>query len=277
MLPSLTRATVAMLVVVGGLAGCGGSGKSSSSASSPPPSSSNPVPTVTSISPTTAVAGSSGLTLTVTGTNFVATSVLNWNGSPRTTTFVSATQITGEIPAADIASVGSASVTVVTPAPGGGTSAESTFTITALNPVPTLTSVSPPTATPGSGGLTLTATGTNFTATSVLNWNGSPRATTFVSATQLTAQIPSADIATGGTASVTIVTPAPGGGTSAAMTFTITAVNASVQQVAPGGTSSSSEHYHLVGTVAPPVSSTASKSEHYQLQGGLTGAGLNIR
>src|SRR5216683_791054 len=49
---------------------------------------------------------------------------------------------------------------------------------------------------------------------SVVNWNGSPRATTFVSSAQLTAQISAADIATTGTASVTVFNPTPGGGMS---------------------------------------------------------------
>src|SRR6185295_629608 len=47
------------------------------------------------------------------------------------------------------------------------------------------------------------------------------RTTTFVSSTQLTAAIPASDIATVGTANVTVVNPAPGGGTSNALTFTI--------------------------------------------------------
>src|SRR6185295_10089018 len=47
----------------------------------------------------------------------------------RTTTFVSSTQLTAAIPASDIANVGTASVTVVNPAPGGGTSNALTFTI----------------------------------------------------------------------------------------------------------------------------------------------------
>jgi hypothetical protein len=65
-----------------------------------------PVPTITSISPTSAVAGSTGFTLTVTGTNYVSgQSTVTWNGSPRTTTFVSATQLTADIPAADISAL----------------------------------------------------------------------------------------------------------------------------------------------------------------------------
>ena len=54
--------------------------------------------------------------------------------------------------------------------------------------------------------------------------NGADRTTTFVSSTRITATIPAADIATAGTASVTVYTPAPGGGTSSAQTLLISAV-----------------------------------------------------
>ena len=67
---------------------------------------------------------------------------------------------------------------------------------------------------PGGAAFTLTVNGTGFVSGSVVNWNGSPRATTFVSSTQLKAGISATDIATAGTASVTAVSPAPGGGTS---------------------------------------------------------------
>jgi hypothetical protein len=43
----------------------------------------------------------------------------------------------------------------------------------------------------------------------------------FVSATKLTAAIPATDIGVAGTVQVTVFTPAPGGGTSSAKTFTI--------------------------------------------------------
>jgi hypothetical protein len=146
----------------------------------------------------------------------------------------------------------------------------------APNPMPALSSIAPATAIPGTGAFTLKAAGSNFSSASVLDWNGSPRATTFVSATELTAQILATDIASGGSAAVTVVTPAPGGGTSAALSFVITAVNATVQQTAPGGSASASAHYQLVATVGAPVYSSAAKSAHYTMQGGLTGAALNI-
>ncbi len=67
--------------------------------------------------------------MTVNGTNFTNSSTVNWNGGARTTTFVSATRLTAAIPATDIAAAGTAAITVVTPAPGGGTSNPQTFTI----------------------------------------------------------------------------------------------------------------------------------------------------
>ncbi len=89
------------------------------------------------------------------------------------------------------------------------------------NPAPLLTAVSPTSATAGGASFTLTATGSNFLVTSAVHWNGAARPTTFVSATQLTATIPASDVATAGTAQVTVVNPAPGGGTSSAIAFTI--------------------------------------------------------
>ena len=76
---------------------------------------------------------------------------------------------------------------------------------------------------PGGTDFTLTVNGTGFVSGSVVNWNGSPRATTFVSASKLKAAIPAADIAANGTATVTVVNPAPGGGTSNVAFFSVAA------------------------------------------------------
>jgi hypothetical protein len=179
----------------------------------------NPVPAITSLSPNTAIAGGSGFTLTVTGKNFLSTSVVKWAGSVRATTFVGATELTATILATDIAKGGTFAVTVTNPAPGGGASGASNFVVD--NPVPTLTSISPSSATHGGAAFTLTATGTNYVVGSVIEWNGAKLTTTHVSATTLTATVPSTDIEKAGTASVTVVNSTPGGGTSAAKTFTI--------------------------------------------------------
>ena len=47
---------------------------------------------------------------------------MQWNGNPRTTTFISNSTITATILASDISTPNTASVTVVNPAPGGGVS-----------------------------------------------------------------------------------------------------------------------------------------------------------
>jgi hypothetical protein len=92
-----------------------------------------------------------------------------------------------------------------------------------VNPVPLINQPLVPDAVPPGGApFTLTVNGTGFVSGSVVNWNGSGRATTFVNSSQLTAAILGSDIATASTASVTVVSPSPGGGTSNEVFFPIT-------------------------------------------------------
>jgi VCBS repeat protein/FG-GAP repeat protein len=65
----------------------------------------------------------------------------------------------------------------------------------------------PSSAAPGGPGFTLTINGTGFVSGSLVNWNGSALATTFVNSDQLTAAVPSANIAMAGTAWVTVQNP----------------------------------------------------------------------
>jgi hypothetical protein len=184
----------------------------------------NPVPVLTMIAPDNAIAGGAAFTLVATGSAFMAESQLQWNGASRTTTFNSATQLSASISAADIAAVAVAQVAVFTPAPGGGTSAQLPFTIVAPNPVPTATTLVPNTAVEGSAAFTLTVNGTGFVAGAEVRWNGAARATTFVSATQVTAAIPASDVAAIAVAQVTVFNPAPGGGLSGQLAFSITSL-----------------------------------------------------
>jgi hypothetical protein len=86
---------------------------------------------------------------------------------------------------------------------------------TAGHPVPFLNQpLLPDAVSPGGPQFTLTANGAGFLQTSTINFNGTALATTFVSGTQLTATVPAADIATATTASITVVNPSPGGGSS---------------------------------------------------------------
>lgn len=184
----------------------------------------NPVPILNTISPTSIVAGSSSFTLTVDGSDFINGSIIRWNGTNLSTIYISSVQLSATVPSINVSTAGTASISVFNPAPGGGTSSIQTFTTTtAPAPVPVLTSLSTNNTPAGSASFTLTASGSNFTNGSAIKWNGVSLTTTYISTTQLSSTITASLIDTAGTATVTIFTPAPGGGTSIGLTFTITA------------------------------------------------------
>jgi uncharacterized protein (TIGR03437 family) len=211
----------------------------------------NPQPQLTSLSPTSTLVGGGSFTLTVNGSGFIPSSIIRWGNQDRTTTFVSNSQLTAAIPASDVANVGAVNVTVFNPAPGGGTSNALTFTVDPPNPVPTITSLSPNTAVEGSAGFVLTVNGTNFVDDSVVRWDGSPRPTTFISSTKLTAQIQANDVIGMGGASVTVFNPAPGGGTSNISIFTITAGQnpaPTLSSISPNSTTAGGPAFTLTAT-----------------------------
>jgi len=104
---------------------------------------------------------------------------------------------------------------------GNNASVQSSVNVVEPNPAPSLGSLSPSGATHGGASFTLTLTGSNFVSGALVKWNTKDLKTVFVSSGKLTATVPASDIASAGTASVTVVNPAPGGGTSDAKTFTI--------------------------------------------------------
>jgi hypothetical protein len=104
----------------------------------------NPVPTISGISPAFTNAGGAVFALTVNGSGFIASSTVYWGTSALTTTYVSATQLTAQILAADTAAVGTNAITVQTPAPGGGTSNAWQFEVDSASSgstAPTITSI----------------------------------------------------------------------------------------------------------------------------------------
>jgi hypothetical protein len=227
----------------------------------------NPVPTTSSpLSPASVTGLGSNFTLTVTGTNFVQSSIVQWNGNALATTYVSSTSLQATVPASDITNGGTASVTVYNPSPGGGTSGAQTFTIN--NPVPSPTSLSPSSAEVGGAGFTLTVNGTNFVQASTVNWNGSGLASTFVSATELQATVPSSDITTVGSAIITVSNPTPGGGTST------TSVSIPIESALPSLTSPAPSTM-LPGPTATFTWSAAYSASYYELYVGSTGIGAN--
>jgi hypothetical protein len=93
--------------------------------------------------------------------------------------------------------------------------------LTVKNPAPVLTALSPDSALVGSGSFTLTVTGANFVPGSLLLFNNTFLATTYVSNTQLTASIPDSALTTAGPVAVLVYNSSPGGGLSNALNFVV--------------------------------------------------------
>ena len=161
--------------------------------------------TLTAINPSTATQNSKSVSITATGTGFVAGATVNFAGTAIATTFGSATSVRGTIPEGLLTSKGSFDVTVSNP--NGDTSNALSFTITDPLPLPTITSISPATATVGSANLAMTVTGTNFVQGSTVVFGGSNSATTFVSATQLRATVTAGQLSQAGTFTVVVTNP----------------------------------------------------------------------
>ena len=177
------------------------------------------IPTITTISPSSAFVSGPTFTLTVTGTNFVPGAVVLWNNSDRPTRYVSPTELRATISASDIAALGTARITVINPTPERSQSNPMTFSI--VNPVPVLTGLNPGAVTVKGPSFTLTVYGWGFVLGSTVRWNGASRTTTFVSNTELRATISSTDIVSAGTVNIAVLNPSPGGGLSNVLTLSI--------------------------------------------------------
>ncbi len=190
------------------------------------PPADNPPPVVESLSPQGAPAASPDLPLTIIGSGFVQDSVAQWNGEDRPTTYLSASELQIAVAASELAQPGAASVRVISPTPGGGTSKAVLFEIAApgVIPPPSIEAVTPGwmyARGPAAHSVHLTVTGANFTEDSLVLWNGAALATEFVSGAELRATLTGAQLALPAEAKVSVSTPAPGGGLSTSLPFTL--------------------------------------------------------
>jgi hypothetical protein len=202
--------------------GCGAGTPAGATSPASPSTPSTPAaapPAIAGVSPATMPADSGAFSLQITGTGFVSGSVVSWNGTPLVTTFISATALKAAVTAALAAGGGSFTITVANP--DGQNSDSSNSHVVIDNPLPAITSLSPASITAGSPATNVTITGTGFLASSVASFGGQPRATSAQSSTQLTMALTAADFATPGQVPVTVANPAPGGGSSAPLLFTV--------------------------------------------------------
>ncbi len=192
------------LSVCVGLTSCGGSSGGGS----------QPAPAVSSISPASVTAGNGPVTLTVNGSGFLSATTVQVGGVAEPTTYMSSTQLTATIPASQVASGGLLQVTARNGSVGSSGAAVS---LQVNNPAPVLSAISLNASTINTS-TTVTLTGTGFTPQSVVDIDGMAVATTVVSSTEIT--FDSSVFTLPGNANVVVENPAPGGGTSAALSYT---------------------------------------------------------
>lgn len=193
-------------------------------------------PVIGSMTPSTAVAGSPGVTMTVTGSSFDPSAVVTWDGADLTsTTWANYGSLTVTIPGAHLATPGPHRVGVRNVAQG--TQSVGTITFVVQNPVPTVTSFDIPSALVGSPPPTLTINGTGFVSGSTVNWGSQTKSGTSVqwlSSSQMQVTLAAADLATARSVPVSVTNPAPGGGTSNSATFTVANPSPTVTRLSPG-------------------------------------------
>jgi hypothetical protein len=275
---------------------------------------------LTFISPSQLPAGSPQFTLTMSGSGFVAQTLVQWNGktcpttgsngqppsgAPCGTTVAvdsngNVLTVTATILASLVAKPGLVTVNTIQPSTGGtgfnGLSNPINFIIdNPPNPAPTVSSVSPTCATVGSG-LSLTVTGTNFLTgpanttppqISTVLWTlgglqGQFTAGSSSTSTQITVQVPAANVSAPGTASITVSNPpslpisnipgsqGSGGGTSSpAQTVTVQTascpVAAKAGDVAADSTTAIAEETPAVSLDGRYVAYTAMQDGHAQI------------
>ena len=177
----------------------------------------NPAPTITSLSPETAYVNSAGFTLTINGTNFVSGAVASFNNVALTTSYVSSTQLTAQVPASDLTSTGSYWVSVTNP--GGGYSGIVYFTVVALDP--SVSYASPGSVVASTTPSAIVLTGNNFMDGAKVLWNGKPLPTTYLGSGQLQITPTAGELKAASIVQLSVSNPPPGG-ISPAINFDVT-------------------------------------------------------
>ena len=235
-------------------------------------------PHISSISPTTVTVGAAPFTLTVTGSNFVSGCGLLFEGDEDTfftaTKFVSSTEFKATVNLSGDKSGEQYSVSLIEcPALGDSTNGA---TLTLKNPVPVLTKVSPNFQVVGATIFNITVAGSKFVPGSKIHFFNSHEDslldTKFISATALKAQMDLEGVASGQAYSVTVEAPAPGGGASQPLSFTLNNAAPTLTSVSPtnvvtgGGSATLPEWFFLTidGTGFQPNSTVVLSGITYQ-------------
>lgn len=182
----------------------------------------NAVPSLDELNPTyLTVELTTPPTLAVVGSGFISgeTEIL-LDGVAQATTVDDSNNASCAVPLSYLDETGSIAVTVRNPAPGGGTSSALTIQVVYADPV--ATTVDPDSiVSPAGGDTTISVDGTGFYDVTEVLVNGSAVSTTFISDTEVQADIVAALAQVPGTITVAVRNPTPGGGTSDVLVVTV--------------------------------------------------------
>jgi hypothetical protein len=189
-----------------------------------------PTPAITGFSPATLTAESNiggfdqSQTVTILGSGFAVYDTVVVNGLPTDSVFVDASHIQATVPADLTGLTGSISFTVVSPY----TDTSNTMSLPMVNPVPIIDYNLTAILNTSGGAPSVWVNGTNFVAASVVQWNGQNLSTYLVQGESagtgdelVIGAVPAGLLTGSGTASFTVFNPSPGGGTSNAVTLSL--------------------------------------------------------
>ena len=220
-----------------------------------------PPPVITALEgvPGQIIAGYPGFTVTVNGTGFIEGGTILFNGVPRAYVWDSSTRVRAFIGPDDLAIGRIAPLQAMNPLPTVGPS--NSINVTVFNPVAGLTSISPSITAlkiePNSTGLQLVVNGFLFKPGATVQVQGFPALTsTFISATQLVANIPPQALEVGGSFPVTVANPAPNLGSSEVLPLIVenlqpqlTGIELGPLTFSPGLTEETTQAVNFVGVL----------------------------
>jgi uncharacterized protein (TIGR03437 family) len=207
------------------------------------PPSSTPLPLISSLGTNIVEAAGPTFTLTITGSNFVQSSAVNWGSLPLATTFESDSHLSSIVPATLIALAGFYPVTVTNP---GG--AFSNTKVLSVRPV--LTGLAPSSTVANAPGETVTAAGAGFTSATGLALQGCGKTwtltTSFVDSSRLTGAIPAEALASPCEAAIYVRISSDEGGSalSQALPFTVRE-GAALHSISPSSVEAGSPGFTL--------------------------------
>ena len=192
----------------------------------------HPMPLVLGVSPGVVVRGTGAVDATVAGSDFVAGSKVFLDTTQLVTTYEADTLLTAVIPATEVESrTGWRFVTVLSPAPGGGTSGKDSILV--KNPLPVVDSIRPLTRSEGSPTDTLRFYGHGFYEGSY-TWPGAVNVLVVqVDTNHMKAEITDGKLANPGDYAITFVQDPPGGGVSQTFHFLIPFPRPGLTAIAP--------------------------------------------